>query len=79
MLGTIRALEDWQHFLEGLPFELVTDHKNIEWWTTAHDLNQRQAWWSLYLSRFDFKVTYRKGETMQADALSCFAKDHVSD
>ena len=40
MLGTIRALEDWQHFLKGLPFELVTNHKNIEWWTTARDLNQ---------------------------------------
>ena len=79
MLGTIRALEDWRHFLEGLPFELVTDHKNIEWWTTACDLNRRQARWSLYISRFDFKVTYRKGETMQADALSHFAKDHVSD
>ena len=79
MLGTIRALEDWRHFLEGLPFELVTNHKNIEWWTTARDLNRRQARWSLYLSRFDFKVTYRKGETMQADALSHFAKDHVSD
>ena len=39
MLGTIRALEDWRHFLEGLPFKLVTDHKNIEWWTTACDLN----------------------------------------
>ena len=62
MLGTIRALEDWRHFLEGLPFELVTDHKNIEWWTTARDLNRRQARWSLYLSRFDFKVTYRKGK-----------------
>ena len=79
MLGTIRALEDWRHFLEGLPFELVTDHKNIEFWTTVRDLHRRQAWWSLYLSRFDFKVTYRKGETMQADALSRFAKDHVSD
>ena len=40
MLGTIRALEDWRHFLEGLPFELVTNHKNIEWWTTARDLNR---------------------------------------
>ena len=79
MLGTIRALEDWRHFLEGLPFKLVTDHKNIEWWTTACDLNRRQARWSLYLSRFNFKVTYKKGETMQADALSRFAKDHVSD
>ena len=79
MLGAIRALEDWRHFLEEIPFEIVTDHKNIEWWTTARDLNQQQARWSLYLSRFDFKVTYRKGVTMQADALSRFAKDHVLD
>ena len=34
MLGLIRALEDWRHFLEGIIFEVITDHKNIEWWTT---------------------------------------------
>src|SRR6201996_5698831 len=49
----------------------------MEWWTTMRDLNRRQARWALYLSRFDFKVTYRKGESMQADALSRFTKDHV--
>ena len=31
MLGLIRALEDWRHFLEGIEFEVITDHKNIEW------------------------------------------------
>ena len=79
MLGLIRALEDWRHFLEGIEFEVVTDHKNIEWWATMCDLNRRQARWSLYLSRFNFKVTYKKGKSMQADALSRFSKDHVSD
>ena len=39
MLGFIRALEDWRHFLEGISFEVITDHKNIEWWTTMRDLN----------------------------------------
>ena len=36
MLGLIRALKDWRHFLEGLPepFEVVTDHKNMEWWAS---------------------------------------------
>jgi hypothetical protein len=34
MLGCIRGFEDWRHFLKGIPFELVTDHKNIEWWAT---------------------------------------------
>ena len=43
------------------------------------DLNRLQARWSLYLSQFDFKVTYRKGESMQADTLSRFAQDHVHD
>ena len=40
MLGLIHALEDWRHFLEGIEFEVVTDHKNIEWWATMCDLNR---------------------------------------
>ena len=79
MLGLIHALEDWSHFLEGITFKVIIDHKNIEWWTTMRDLNRQRARWSLYLSQFTFKVTYRKGESMQADALSRFATDHISD
>ena len=33
----------------------------------------------LYLSHFSFKVTYKKGGLMQADALSKSSKDHNSD
>jgi hypothetical protein len=40
MLGLIRALEDWHHFLEGIDFEVITDHKNMEWWSTMRDLNR---------------------------------------
>jgi hypothetical protein len=79
MLGCIRALKDWRHYLEGISFEIITDHKNIEWWASMRDLNRRQARWTLYLSRFSFKITYRKGELMQADALSRFSTDQVSD
>jgi hypothetical protein len=37
LLVVIRALEEWQHFLEGLPepFEIITDHANLKYWTTA--------------------------------------------
>ena len=51
----------------------------MEWWATMRDLNRCQACWSLYLSRFNFKVTYKKGKLMQADALSRSSQDHVSD
>jgi hypothetical protein len=72
MLGLIRALEDWRHFLEGLPepFEVITDHKNMEWWASMRDLTRHQARWALYLSRFHFVIKYKKGSQMQADTLS---------
>jgi hypothetical protein len=37
MLAIIRTLKDWQHYLEGLPqpFEILTDHNNLTFWTTA--------------------------------------------
>jgi hypothetical protein len=43
MLGLVCALEDWRHFLEGLPdpFKVLIDHKNIEWWSAMQNLNHR--------------------------------------
>ena len=37
-------------------FEIWTDHKNLEYFMKAQKLNQRQARWVLYLSRFDFAL-----------------------
>ena len=82
MLAIIRGLEDWRHFLEGLPqpFEIITDHQNLEYWKTAQDLSRRQARWSLYLSRFDFKLTHKAGtQNAKADALTRRADHQVSD
>jgi len=73
MLAIIRALEEWRHFLEGAehPFEVWTDHKNLEYFRSAKKLNRRQARWSLYLARFDFALHHRPGKTMgKSDALS---------
>jgi len=73
MLAIIRALEEWRHFLEGAcyPVEIWTDHKNLEYFMTARKLNRHQAHWSLYLARFNFKLTHRPGRSMgKLDALS---------
>ena len=38
---------------------------------TAQTLNHRQAWWSLYLSQFDYSLTHRAGKNLaKPDALS---------
>jgi len=73
MLAIICALEEWRHFLEGARHlvEIWMDHKNLEYFITAKKLNCRQARWSLYLARFDFKLVHCPGRFMgKPDALS---------
>ena len=73
MLAIIRCLEAWRHFLEGAKgwFEIWTDHKNLEYFMKAQKLNQRQARWSLYLSKFDFSLKHVAGKSIgRADSLS---------
>jgi hypothetical protein len=66
MLAIIHTLEEWQHYLEGAqhPVEIWTNHKNLEYFWVAQKLNQRQARWSLYLSRFDFTLHHKPGCSM---------------
>ena len=40
------------------------DHKNLEYFMKAQKLNQRQARWALYLSRFDFTLKHVLGVRM---------------
>jgi hypothetical protein len=73
MLAVIQAPEDWHHFLEGAhhEVEIWMDHKNLEYFMLAKKLNQRQAQWSLYLSRFNFSMHHRLGHSMgKSDAIS---------
>ncbi|XP_067233064.1 uncharacterized protein [Chanodichthys erythropterus] len=67
------ALEEWRHWLEGAahPFQVLTDHKNLEYLKAAKRLNPRQARWAMFFSRFNFSISYRPGsKNTKADALS---------
>jgi len=73
MLAVIRGLENWQHLLEGVKykFKVWTDHKNLEYFMKAQKLNCRQAYWALYLLRFDFTLKHVLGTKIgKADGLS---------
>ena len=41
MLAIIQALQEWHHFVEGAEhqFEIWTDHKNLEYFMSAKQLN----------------------------------------
>ena len=52
-------------------FKIWIDYKNLEYFIKAQKLNQRQAHWALYLSRFDFTLKYVLDTKMEkADRLS---------
>ena len=73
MLAVVRCLEAQRYFLEGtvVKFEIQIDHKNLEYFIKVQKLNQRQARWALYLSRFDFTLKYVPGSKMgKANSLS---------
>ena len=78
LLAIIKALEEWRPELSGSqePFEIVTDHKNLEYFTTTKVLNQRQVRWSEFLSQFNFRIVYRPGsKAARPDALSRRSED----
>jgi len=73
MLAIIRGLENWRYLLEGMQFkfEIWTDHKNLEYFMKVQKLNQRQAQWASYLSRFNFTLKHIPGTRIgKVDGLS---------
>ncbi|KAK3505869.1 hypothetical protein QTP70_019370 [Hemibagrus guttatus] len=73
LLAIKAALEEWRHWLEGArhPFQVLTDHRNLEYLCGAKCLNPRQARWALFFTCFQFTISYRPGsKNGKADALS---------
>lgn len=74
-LLAIRALETWRPELQGLRqedrFEVLTDHRALEYFMSSKKLNARQARWAEFLASFYFVIRYRPGkENTLADVLT---------
>lgn len=61
LLAVLWACEKWKHYLGGRQFELMTDHKALEWLLTAKELPPSLARWVLRLDEFDIQVCHRPG------------------
>ena len=64
LLAIFEAFTTWQHYLEGStsPIDVVTDHKNLEYFSTTKLLTRRQARWLEFLCQFNLAVRYRPGK-----------------
>ena len=60
LLTIYESFWTWWHYLEGstTPINVVTDHKNLEYFSTTKILSRRQAWWSELLSQFNLVIHF---------------------
>ena len=69
----VEAFKQWRVYVEGafLPVSVYTDHKNLEYFSTARSTSRRHARWAASLSTYNYIIYYRKGASNgKPDALS---------
>ena len=65
------AIKDFEVYLAGQHFELITDHQALQGLRASKNQNRRLTRWSLFLQDFSFDVTYKPGpDNSNADGLS---------
>ena len=73
LLTIFKAFKTWRHYLEGSasPVDVVTNHKNLEYFSTSKVLTRRQARWSEYLCQFNLVIRFQPGKLgAKPDALT---------
>jgi hypothetical protein len=63
LLGICETFRHWRPYLEGAQKMtlVLSDHNNLEYFTTTKQLSRWQACWLEFLSNFDFVIRYRPG------------------
>ena len=65
LLVIVKRFEMWQLELASVdperPVKVYIDHKNFEHFIITKQLNRQQAYWAKFLSKFNFKISYRPG------------------
>ena len=78
LMAIVRAFEEWRSKLEGSIYsvDVITNHKNLEYFMSIKQLSRRQARWSEFLSRFNYHIIYRPGKVDdKSNALTRRSKD----
>ncbi|KAL0818955.1 hypothetical protein ABMA28_008252 [Loxostege sticticalis] len=72
-LAIVFGTKVFRPYLYGNRFEIITDHKPLQWLFNCKDPGSRLIRWRLKLEEFEYNIQYKKGKTnSNADALSRF-------
>lgn len=71
LLAIVWAVKHYRSYLYGRKFNIITDHKPLEWLYKNKDPSSRLMRWRIALEEYDYIIKYKKGACNQnADALS---------
>ena len=64
LLAIFEAFKHWHQYLEGSRtlIDVITNHKNLEYFTTTKILTCQQAHWSEFLSQFNMVIRFCPGK-----------------
>ena len=80
-MAIVQAFEKWRPEFEGLPktVNVISDHKNLEYFMSFKRLSRCQARWIKFLSHFNFKISYQPGAQCKTNALTRRSRDLLAD
>ncbi|KZS10124.1 Uncharacterized protein APZ42_025482 [Daphnia magna] len=70
-LAIVYGIKRYRHYLQDDKFEIISDHRPLQWLETHKDKKSRLGRWAIELSAVKYKITHKPGkEHANADFLS---------
>lgn len=79
LLAVVKILVYFRKYIFGAEFKLRTDHRALTYLWKMENFEGRLIRWCLNLQEFNYRVEYINGESNEADGLSRFTRQALSE
>jgi hypothetical protein len=61
-LAIVYGIKRYRHYLQDEKFEIISDHRPLQWLETHKDEKSRLGRWAIELSSLKYKITHKPGK-----------------